>query len=1013
MNREILPKVKLIINQASKEAKSFDDIKIKPEHIVLSMISHDDNECIKILKSLKVDMGDLHDKISDYLRKNDLTPRISQYGRNKLPLSDETKIIFKNVDSECEKLNDDAIDTHHLMLSILKIKTPITKILFDAGVNYRSFKKIIMDNRNDMPKENNVKMENDSMDDDFQEPERFKKVKKKTDSKTPILDNFCRDISKAVEKGAIDPVVGRIKEIKRISQILSRRKKNNPVLIGEPGVGKTAIVEGLAQLIKDGNAPRTIANKKVYSLDLASIVAGTKYRGQFEERMKAVLEECKANTDIILFIDELHTIIGAGNASGSLDASNIFKPALARGEIQIIGATTLDEYREHIEKDGALTRRFQQVLVEEPSLEETKIILTNIKEKYEKHHKVVYTDEAIDECVKLSHRYIMERSMPDKAIDVLDEAGAATNITVEKPQIIKTLEQKKIALNNKKKDVVLQQNYEEAAKIRDEEKKIDNQLLKHNKEWADSLDKKITTVGVEQISEVVSMMTGIPLTKISTQESKRLLNLDKELMGKVIGQDDAVSKVVKAIKRNRVGIKDKNKPIGSFIFLGPTGVGKCFLSDTKIIIRNKKTKSIEEIDINELKDRFDEIQKRIKKTNNVLLFDKHELESLKKITKTTKISDYEVLTDDGFVDIEALHETIPYEVYLLRLSDGKELKCADNHIVFLNDYQEIFVKDLQIGDNVIVESNETTGLASVLEVKNLGYEEAMYDLELAEDSNRRYYTNGILSHNTYLAKLLAEFVFGDVDALVKIDMSEYMEKHSVSRLIGSPPGYVGYDQGGQLTEKVRRKPHCVILFDEIEKAHEDVFNLLLQLLDEGQLTDGLGRKVNFKNSLIILTSNLGVKEINTFGTSIGFETTATVASEEARARGIIEKTLKKKFRPEFLNRIDESIIFNELKEDDIHKIIYKELEKLENRLNEVHFKLKINKAAVEFLAKEGYSKEYGARPLGRAIQKYIEDPVADEILSGSITEGEVIKINFDKNKNEVIIKPDRNNKSED
>lgn len=593
----------------------------------------------------------------------------------------------------------------------------------------------------------------------------------------------------------------------------------------------TSIVEGLAQLIKDGNAPRTIAKKKVYSLDLASIVAGTKYRGQFEERMKAILDECRNNPDIILFIDELHTIIGAGNSSGALDASNIFKPALARGEIQIIGATTLDEYREHIEKDGALTRRFQQILVEETTLEETKLILTNIKEKYEKHHHVVYTKEAIEECVRLSDRYIMERSMPDKAIDVLDEAGAATNVGVEKPQIIKVLEEKQASLNKLKKEMVLKQNYEDAATIRDEQEKIDIQLAKQNAEWSESMENTITTVGPEHISEIVSMMTGIPLTKISTQESKRLLNLDKEIMGKVIGQDEAVTKVVKAIKRSRIGIKDKNKPVGSYIFLGPTGVGK-----------------------------------------------------------------------------------------------------------------------------------------------------------------------------SMLAKLLAEHVFGDVDALVRIDMSEYMEKHSVSRLVGPPPGYVGYDQGGQLTEKIRRKPHCVILFDEIEKAHEDVFNILLQLLDDGQLTDGLGRKVNFKNTLIILTSNLGVRELNNFGKTLGFETSATIANEDARAKAIIEKALKNKFKPEFLNRIDESIIFNNLKEEDIHKIIYLELAKLEARLNEVHFKLDIDKEAVEFLAKEGYDEVYGARPLARTIQKYVEDPVADEILSGNINEGETIKVKFNKTKNEIFIK---------
>jgi ATP-dependent Clp protease ATP-binding subunit ClpC len=799
----------------------------KPEHIVLSIINHGDNEGFRLLNTI-TDTQKLHDTISENLRIYDLTPRINENKREKLQFSEELKLIFKSVDKECDDLGDKQIDTTHIILSILAAKIPLTKTLVKFHVTYNKFKNLIMDDK--------TKIMNERIDDDFndefEEPERFKRSKKKSDnSKTPVLDNFCRDVSKAVQKGEIDPVVGRVNEIKRLSQILSRRKKNNPILIGDPGVGKTAIVEGLAKLILDGNAPRTIANKRIFTLDLASIVAGTKYRGQFEERMKAVLEECKANPDIILFIDELHTIIGAGNASGSLDASNIFKPALARGEIQIVGATTLDEYREHIEKDGALTRRFQQVLVEETTLEETKIILMNIKEKYEKHHKVVYTDEAIDECVKLAHRYIMERAMPDKAIDVLDEAGAATNVRLEKPAQIKELEDKKNEILNRKKEVVSKQRYEEAAKLRDEENKIKEKLTNALDDWSAKLDKKITTVGIEQISEVVSMMTGIPLTKISTQESKKLMSLDKDLMGLVIGQDAAVSKVVKSIKRNRIGIKDKNKPIGSFIFLGPTGVGK-----------------------------------------------------------------------------------------------------------------------------------------------------------------------------TYLAKLLAEHVFGDEDALVRIDMSEYMEKHSVSRLIGPPPGYVGYDQGGQLTEKVRRKPHVVILFDEIEKAHEDVYNLLLQLLDDGQLTDGLGRKINFKNSLIIMTSNIGVKELAQYGTSVGFQTNLTVANEDERSRSIIEKALKKKFRPEFLNRIDESIVFNGLKKEDIHKIIHKEIEKLESRIGEVGYKLDINKSAIEFLADQGYDEQYGARPLARTIQRYVEDPIADEILSGNVADGDTLKIMFDKTTNEIVLK---------
>jgi ATP-dependent Clp protease ATP-binding subunit ClpC len=825
MNREIYPKVKLIISQSMKEAKSFDDVKVRPEHIVMSMLVDNDNQGVKVLRGLNVDTNDLYGRISEILRKVDLTPRVVQSTRRTLPFSDETKVVIKSLDHECEKLNDTMIDTTHILLAILSKGLPTTDILKEVyNVDYNSFKKMMKE-----MKEDYNAYDGDEMD----ENESFKKKPKQneTKSKTPVLDNFCRDVSKAVDRGEIDPVVGRSIEIKRVSQILSRRKKNNPILIGEPGVGKTSIVEGLAQLIKDGNAPRTLMNKRIFTLDLASIVAGTKYRGQFEERMKAVLEECKANPDIVLFIDELHTIVGAGNASGSLDASNIFKPALARGEIQIIGATTLDEYRENIEKDGALTRRFQQVLVEEPTLEETKIILMNIKEKYEKHHKVKYTEEAIDECVKLSARYIMERSMPDKAIDVMDEAGASTNVSLEKPEDIKILEAKKNELIERKKDVVIKQKYEEAAKIRDEEKKVMEELKVAMDSWADRLEKKTTEVGVELISEVVSMMTGIPLTKISSQESKRLMNMDKELMGKVIGQDAAVSKVVKAIKRNRIGIKDKNKPVGSFIFLGPTGVGK-----------------------------------------------------------------------------------------------------------------------------------------------------------------------------TLFAKLLAEQVFGDSDALIRMDMSEYMEKHSVSRLIGSPPGYVGYEQGGQLTEKVRRKPHCVILFDEIEKANEDVFNLLLQLLDEGQLTDGLGRKVNFKNALIILTSNIGVREVNSFGKGLGFETATSIINEENRAREIIEKALKKKFRPEFLNRIDEAIVFKGLNEEDIHKIIYLEVANLEKRLLEMNFKLKISTDAVDYLAKQGYDEAYGARPLARAIQHYVEDAIADEILNENITEGETINIGFDKEKEEITIK---------
>lgn len=829
MNNDVFPKVKVIMNQANVIAKGFDDKEIKAEHVLLSILQDEDNACTEVFTRLNVNRDDLHAKISQFLRDSDLNPKLV-VKKGKLPFSKDMQHILKTVlDEECEKLKSTHIDTTHIVLSILiSTDLEITKYISkETGVNYKKFLNIIdMENKE-------IKNSAYSGDDDEQEDiNKSIRAKKTSDtkSKTPVLDNFCRDVSKAVEKGEIDPVVGRKTEIKRVSQILSRRKKNNPVLIGEPGVGKTSIVEGLAQLIKDGEAPRTLAGKKIFTLELASIVAGTKYRGQFEERMKAILEECKANPDIILFIDELHTIIGAGNASGSLDASNIVKPALARGEIQIIGATTLDEYRENIEKDGALTRRFQQVLIEEPTLEETKIILMNIKEKYEKHHKVVYTEEAIDECVKLSARYIMDRAMPDKAIDVMDEAGASTNVSLEKPEHIKVLEASRAEINAQKRDVANKQNYEEAAKLRDIEKEIKKEIEVANDEWQKTIDEKVTEVGVDLISEVVSMVTGIPLTKISTQESKRLINMDKDLQGKVIGQDAAVTKVVKAIKRNRIGIKDKNKPVGSFIFLGPTGVGK-----------------------------------------------------------------------------------------------------------------------------------------------------------------------------TLLAKLLAEQVFGDSDALIRMDMSEYMEKHSVSRLVGPPPGYVGYDQGGQLTEKVRRKPHCVILFDEIEKAHPDVFNILLQLLDEGQLTDGLGRKVNFKNSLIILTSNIGVKEVQSFGKPMGLETGTSILTEETKIRNIIDKALKKNFKPEFLNRIDEAIIFNSLSKEDISQIIYLELANLEKRIGELNFKIEITQSAIDYLVENGYDDAYGARPLARAIQHYVEDPVADEILSGNVKEGETLVIDYNTEKEEVIV----------
>lgn len=834
MNREVIPKVKRIMGKSMDIAKEMGDNEIKPEHITLSILKDINNKCIDVLDLLGVDTNTLYDMVYDGLTKSNIKQVIRQK-RIRRPFSKESKLVLNRLDEECNKMGDEMIDTTHLMLSIIVNNTLTSNILLDLGVNYKSFKFMVREMRDEFEENDGIQNSADEGDDyNFEyEDDRPKKKggKKVTTNQTPVLDNFCRDISKLVDEGKVDHVIGRENEIKRLSQILSRRKKNNPVLIGEPGVGKTSIVEGLAQLIKDGKAPITLLDKKIFSLDLASVVAGTKYRGQFEERMKAILEELKANLNIVLFIDELHTIVGAGNASGSLDASNIFKPALARGELQIIGATTLDEFRENIEKDGALTRRFQTILVEEPSLDETITILKNIRDRYEEHHRVTYTDEAIEECVKLADRYISDRSMPDKAIDILDEAGATTNVNVETPQEIKNLEAEWDKIKGEKMEVVNNQKYEVAAKLRDEERKLKVKIDTAKSDWLTKIDKETTIVDVSLVNEVVSMMTGIPISKISSQESKRLLNLDKDLTGRVIGQDDAVLKVVKAIKRSRIGIKNKKKPIGSFIFLGPTGVGK-----------------------------------------------------------------------------------------------------------------------------------------------------------------------------TYLAKLLAEHVFGDEENIVRMDMSEYMEKHSVSRLIGPPPGYVGYEEGGQLTEKVRRKPHAVILFDEIEKAHPDVFNLLLQLLDEGHLTDGLGRKVNFRNTLIIMTSNVGVKDLAQFGKGVGFSTKAEIANEEERASAIIKKALKKKFKPEFLNRIDDTIIFNGLKPEDINKIIYNELEGLEERINEMGYQLKLGDNAIGYLAEKGYDPEYGARPLARTIQRYVEDPIADEVLSGNILEGDTLKITYDKGNDKIIIK---------
>ena len=658
---------------------------------------------------------------------------------------------------------------------------------------------------------------NDLMDDD---DKMMSKKQKQSDSSTPVLDNFSRDLNKLAEDGKLDPVIGRDREIIRIAQILSRRKKNNPIIIGEPGCGKTALVEGLAMKIVSGECPKNLLDKRIVNLDLTSVVAGTKYRGQFEERMKVIIEELQANPNIIVFIDEIHTLVGSGNSSGSMDGSNIFKPALSRGELQCIGATTLDEFRKNIEKDGALERRFQKVIVDPSSVQETIEILKNVRDKYESYHKVTYSDEVIETCVKLADRYITDREFPDKAFDIMDEVGARMQTEVKIPEAIEALKKAAADIKQQKLDVVKKQNYEQAAELRDKEKKVLIKLENEKSKFEEQQEKDKKVISLENVYDVVSNMTKIPVNKMSLDDAKALINLDKELVGKVIGQDAAVIKIAKSIKRNRLGIKDPNRPIGSFVFLGSTGVGK-----------------------------------------------------------------------------------------------------------------------------------------------------------------------------THLAKQLAKEMFGSEDSLIRVDMSEYQEKHSVSKLVGAPPGYVGYEEGGQLTEKVKNKPYSVILFDEVEKAHKDVFTILLQILDDGYATDSLGRKINFKNTLIILTSNLGVKKLQDFGTGIGFSNN-TYANEEAKKQ-VLMKEMKNFFSPEFLNRIDDTIVFNSLTPEDIKKITEIELKKLVNRLSDIKYKIVYDDTLVEYLAKVGFDELYGARPLKRAIQDKVEDLLSEEVLTGKMIEGKTYNIKVD------------------
>ncbi len=824
MESKFSPRVKEVISFSREEALRLGQDYIGIEHLVLGMVREGDGLGLKVLKSLQVDLNVLRKEIETNTKEK--TGR-AIYNAGSLPLTKQAEKVLKLTVLEAKVTKSDQIGTEHLILSILKHKDNlVSKTLSRYEVDYDVYKAELDYLKNQITSE----LSSDAGDDDpYEEEERTRggagaqRKQGNVKSKTPVLDNFGRDVTKQAEEGSLDPIIGRENEIERVSQILSRRKKNNPILIGEPGVGKTAIVEGLALRIVKRQVSRVLFDKRIVMLDLAALVAGTKYRGQFEERMKAIMNELEKNRDVILFIDEIHTIVGAGGATGSLDASNIFKPALARGELQCIGASTLDEYRQYIEKDGALDRRFQKVIVDPPSPDETIQILNNIRPKYEEFHNVNYADEAINACVFLSNRYITDRFLPDKAIDILDEVGARVHLkNIHVPKEIIDLEKKIEDIKVEKNQVVKSQKYEEAARLRDTEKKLQDELERAKNQWEEEAKTQRYPVSEEDIAEVVAMMTGIPVKRIAQGESQKLLVMTDDLRDSVIGQDEAIGKVVKAIQRNRVGLKDPKKPIGTFIFLGPTGVGK-----------------------------------------------------------------------------------------------------------------------------------------------------------------------------TELARALSRYLFDTEDSLIRIDMSEYMEKFSVSRLIGAPPGYVGYEEGGQLTEKVRRKPYSVVLLDEIEKAHPDIYNILLQVLDDGILTDGLGRKVDFKNTIIIMTSNIGVRQLKEFGKGVGFMTASKEENMDDYEKGVIEKALKRTFSPEFLNRIDDVIIFNSLSKENILKIIDIVLKGVYARLEHLGYHINISAPAKAFLAEKGYDPQFGARPLHRAIQKYLEDPLAEEILNSKIKEGDVLNVDYD------------------
>ncbi len=840
MEPRLTEHAKQAIANSRDEAIRLKNGAIGAEHLFLGILREEESSTVKMLRQMEVDIQAVKSRIEGIVGQLDSDIRYSM--DSEIPMLRQTEKILRLSFLESTRLKSKEIHTIHMLLAMLQEgENTVSQVLQQFGVDHKKcieylqrigdlpssvspsdFAAPLPDFRSQTSEDDNDDPYADPDDDNLRRPGGAFNTGSapKSENKTPALENFGRDLTRMAREGKLDPIVGRERELERIAQILSRRKKNNPILIGEPGVGKSAIAEGLALRIVEGRVPRTLYDKRVISLDLASLVAGTKYRGQFEERMKAVLNELEKNPDIIIFIDEIHTIVGAGSASGSLDASNMFKPALARGEIQCIGTTTLDEYRQYIEKDGALERRFQKILVEATTPQETLTILQNIKQKYEDHHLVQYTDEALNACIALTERYVSDRLLPDKAIDALDEAGSRVRIAhVEVPDDIIALENEIARVEGLKKEVLARKSYNEAAEYRDQERELREKLAERKRQWEyDDRDKRVQVTD-QDVAEVVAMMTGVPVQRIASNEGSRLLLMESELENTVVGQNEAVRQISKAIRRNRAGLKDPNRPIGSFIFVGPTGVGK-----------------------------------------------------------------------------------------------------------------------------------------------------------------------------TYLTKVLAKYLFESEANMIRIDMSEYMEKFAVSRLIGAPPGYVGYEEGGQLTEKVRRKPYSIILLDEIEKAHPDVFNVLLQVLDDGQLTDGLGRKVDFKNTIIIMTSNIGTRQLKDFGTGVGFNTAAREAERASLERSVIDKEMKKKFAPEFLNRIDDVIFFNSLQREDIHKIIEIELKGLFKRVRNMGFGIDIDEKAKDFILRKGWDEQYGARPLKRAIQHYIEDDLADEIIKADILPGDTIHI---------------------